>query len=149
MVRYSNENVGNTVAVNISRCSYGKAELTTEFLGLNHLKFRIFEFPYYGESAAADKENLSDVLRRTEPRCTRKISVLKRGSDGEVGNSVTVDIADECDGVAKECGGMFRLRVEQCTRPKCWTKNGESIRVSITRRAHQRMINARGNLLSV
>src|SRR2546430_1553169 len=85
----------------------------------HHLKFRIFEFPYYGESAAADKENLSDVLRRTEPRCTRKISVLKRGSDGEVGNSVTVDIADDCDGVAKECGGMFRLRVEQCTRPKC------------------------------
>ena len=118
MVWHSNKNVGDTVAVNISRSSDGSAKLTAELLGLNHLKFRVLELPYQREGAAADKENLSHVLRRTEPRCTSKISVLKRGSDGEIGNAVTIDIADDCDGVAKQCRGMFRLRVEQCTRRK-------------------------------
>ena len=118
MVWHSNKNVGDTVAVNISRSSDGSAKLTAELLGLNHLKFRVLELPYQREGAAADKENLSHVLRRTEPRCTSKISVLKRGSDGEIGNTFTIDVADNCDRVTKECGGMFRLRVEQCTRLK-------------------------------
>src|SRR5438876_203685 len=108
MVGNSNEDIRNTVAINIFHSGYGSAELATELLVLNHLKFGVIKLTYHAQCLTAYKENLSHILGFMKPRGTIKISILERYSDCEIGNSVTIDVTDDCDGGSKERRGIFR-----------------------------------------
>src|SRR5437667_8004928 len=68
------QDVRDTVMINISQSGYGEAEETTELREIHGLlKIRIVKFRYLRKTRAVDEESSSHILRRTKPIGTTKL----------------------------------------------------------------------------
>ena len=113
----SNENVRDAVAIDIARRRQCGAELTAELQRLDLLKLRVIELGDHAQIGTAEDPDFSNILGWAKAGVdVAEITILVGRSDGEIGNSVTIDVTDVCDPASKKRSGIFRFRIKQRCR---------------------------------